>query len=324
MNISSPPSKRPKQMKQTTLCFRKSSTTTSTSSTSTSTNLAVTSPPTTSPVFADISIQTSQQRYVAALAEIDDTVSILNAWREEAISAFHSLFCELTEKAEAIGVTLSCPRLAKRSVYRHNAMPGGDNDIIMDAEAYYRINVFAVALDEVVADISARFADHQRKSLMLHYVLPDKIVAPSASFDDISSVVDRYASFLNNSVAVIHTEYLLWQQLWKRRVQKNDVIPKTAIAAINTCPASIYPNIFKLLQILATLPVSTAEPERIFSKVEHTLTDIRSSMSEERLEALILLQAHRDRVLQLDTQTIINRFASFGSRRLPFVLNMQY
>jgi len=65
-------------------------------------------------------------------------------------------------------------------------------------------------LDEVVAYISARFADHQQKSLMLHHVQPNKIVASSASFDDIRSVVDRYASFLNNSVAVIHTEYLLF------------------------------------------------------------------------------------------------------------------
>jgi len=66
--------------------------------------------------------------------------------------------------------------------------------------------------------------------------------------------------------------------------------------------------------------VSTAEPERIFSKVERTLTDVRSSMSEERLEALILLQAHRDRVLGIDAETVVNRFAVAGSRRLPFTL----
>jgi hypothetical protein len=41
-----------------------------------------------------------------------------------------------------------------------------------------------------------------------------------------------------------------------------------------------------MLKILATLPVSSCEPERIFSKVEHTMTAIRASMSEERLEAL--------------------------------------
>jgi hypothetical protein len=46
-----------------------------------------------------------------------------------------------------------------------------------------------------------------------------------------------------------------------------------------------------MLKILATLPVSSCEPERIFSKVEHTMTAIRASMAEERLEALILLPA---------------------------------
>jgi len=43
-----------------------------------------------------------------------------------------------------------------------------------------------------------------------------------------------------------------------------------------TCPTSIYPNIFNILQIFATLPVSIAGPERIFSEVKHTLTDIRT------------------------------------------------
>jgi hypothetical protein len=43
-----------------------------------------------------------------------------------------------------------------------------------------------------------------------------------------------------------------------------------------------------MLKIFATLPISSCEPERIFSKVEHTMTAIRASMSEERLEALIV------------------------------------
>jgi len=35
--------------------------------------------------------------------------------------------------------------------------------------------------------------------------------------------------------------------------------------------------------------VSTAEPERMFSKVDSTLTEIRSTMSEDRLEAVVNL-----------------------------------
>ena len=56
----------------------------------------------------------------------------------------------------------------------------------------------------------------------------------------------------------------------------------------------MLPNIFTLLQILATLPVSTAEPERVFSRVTQTMTALRASVAEDRLEALILIQIYRD------------------------------
>jgi hypothetical protein len=56
------------------------------------------------------------------------------------------------------------------------------------------------------------------------------------------------------------------------------------------------------------------EPERIFSKVERTLIATGTSMSEERLDALILLQAHRESLLS--TEAIINEFATVSARRL--------
>ena len=74
----------------------------------------------------------------------------------------------------------------------------------------------------------------------------------------------------------------------------------------------------RLLQILATLPLSTAEPERMFSKVHLALTDIRSTMSEDRLEALVLMKAHRRRVIDLTNSQIIDKFAASSSRKFSF------
>jgi len=71
------------------------------------------------------------------------------------------------------------------------------------------------------------------------------------------------------------------------------------------------------LQILATMPVTTAEPERVFSRVERTATAIRN-MDETRLEALILLQSHRDRTPS--SEDVLNKFASAEARRLKLVL----
>ena len=72
----------------------------------------------------------------------------------------------------------------------------------------------------------------------------------------------------------------------------------------------------KLLQILATLPVTT---ERMSSKVDLALRDIRCRMSEDRLEALLLMQAHRKRVIDFTNTDIINKFVASSSQTQLFI-----
>ena len=67
----------------------------------------------------------------------------------------------------------------------------------------------------------------------------------------------------------------------------------------------IFSNIHILLKILTTLPVTTAEVERLFSTLNNTLAAIRSNMPEDRLESLLLIQVHRERTLSIEK--IINR-----------------
>jgi hypothetical protein len=52
--------------------------------------------------------------------------------------------------------------------------------------------------------------------------------------------------------------------------------------------------------------------------MDRTLTAIRATMEEDRLEALLLLQIHREHTPQIET--VINRFATSAARRLNFVL----
>ena len=68
--------------------------------------------------------------------------------------------------------------------------------------------------------------------------------------------------------------------------------------------------------MLAVLPVTSAKAERLFSKVTRTLTALRSTMTEDRLKALILLQAHREKLPATDE--VVDRFAASGARRLDF------
>ena len=94
---------------------------------------------------------------------------------------------------------------------------------------------------------------------------------------------------------------------------------RSTIDAVNQCPTAALPIMHCMLTILATLPVCTAEAEITFSKVERTLTALRSTMTEDRLDALILLQSHNE--LLPDTASIVERFASCEGAKRSLVLN---
>jgi len=68
--------------------------------------------------------------------------------------------------------------------------------------------------------------------------------------------------------------------------------PKTALDAYRACNASLYPNPSILLQVLVTLPVTTATAERSFSTLKWLKTYLRSSMRDERLTPLALIHVH--------------------------------
>lgn len=76
----------------------------------------------------------------------------------------------------------------------------------------------------------------------------------------------------NNAIAEL--------RLWRAKLQRSGIIPKTGIDALSECNSEIYPNINLLLKILCTLPVSTTTPERMFSALKRVKTYLRNTMSE--------------------------------------------
>ena len=67
-----------------------------------------------------------------------------------------------------------------------------------------------------------------------------------------------------------------------------------------------YPSLAVLIQILATLPVTTATYERSFSALKYLKTYLRNTTKEVRLNGLALLCVHRD--IGLDFEQVIAEF----------------
>ena len=75
-----------------------------------------------------------------------------------------------------------------------------------------------------------------------------------------------------------------------------------------------FPSIFVLLQILATIPITTCQCERCISRLRLLKTYLRSTMTQERLNGLAMLNIHCDKDFDLDD--IVNRFALKKERRM--------
>ncbi len=168
-----------------------------------------------------------------------------------------------------------------------------------------------------MADFGERFTEHFAKTAALSALIPSVVGSVSwfKMVQDLKPAFDKFASFLPDCEEVVKAEFVSWKSQWDTfeeiidssesdRENENEISvasasvgkrkPNSAIRAINACYEEIYPNIFVLLTILATLPVKTCEAERLFSRVERTLSAIRSTMGEKRLESLLLMQSPRE------------------------------
>ncbi|XP_077301040.1 uncharacterized protein LOC143921563 [Arctopsyche grandis] len=78
----------------------------------------------------------------------------------------------------------------------------------------------------------------------------------------------------------------------------------------------------KLLKILITTPMTTAEPERCFSTLNKIKTYLRNTMSQERLTALSMLSIEKDMIRKLTNfnEKVIDKFANSKNRQMDFVL----
>ncbi|EDO33687.1 predicted protein, partial [Nematostella vectensis] len=110
----------------------------------------------------------------------------------------------------------------------------------------------------------------------------------------------------------LQAELLLWERLWKGR-DNREVIPDTLRLHWRIL-TDAYVNIYFMLKILITLPISSASCERSISSLRNLKTYLRSTMTEDRLNGLALMYTHKD--MDLDLDRIIDLFAQLHPRRM--------
>ena len=136
-------------------------------------------------------------------------------------------------------------------------------------------------------------------------------------FHALLPAVEMYQAFIDDSHDKLRAEFEL---LWKQRYHAAAEPPKTARDAHTACNASLYPNLSILLQVLVTLPVTTATPQRSFSVLKRLMTYLRSSMGDERLTSLALIHVGlHEQTTPIEPVYVVDKFALTGPLKLNFL-----
>lgn len=110
----------------------------------------------------------------------------------------------------------------------------------------------------------------------------------------LSGIHDAVKFYLGDIVSA-HTlaaKLALWMSKCSRIVEAD--CPACALQAVSMGKSEFFPNIYHLLCVLATLPLSTSKPERTFSTQRKLKKYLRNPMKQERLTGLALISVHRE------------------------------
>lgn len=168
-------------------------------------------------------------------------------------------------------------------------------------------------LDHLITELNSRFAPESSQNAIEFMKLLPSAIKPSPTLQccDFKNILKVCDDDLPSSVS-FQSELQLWQQKW---ASENEIAaelnnPEKVLAHTDD---DFFPNIHVLLRIMGTLPVTSCECERSISMLRILKTPLRSTMTQDRLNALAMLYCHRDVKL---TPEVVEEFARRHPRRM--------
>ena len=117
----------------------------------------------------------------------------------------------------------------------------------------------------------------------------------------------------------VEAELDQWEIFWKNQSQKGNCLLTTIATTLTTLDErkGWFPNLYRVMCLVAVVPASSNACERSISKLRLIKTYLRSTMRQERLSNLALINIHRE--IELIPEVILDIFAIQFSRRLELV-----
>ena len=87
------------------------------------------------------------------------------------------------------------------------------------------------------------------------------------------------------------------------------------IQTLSAPKRDFFCEIVKVTKLLLTMPATNAESERSFSALRRVKTWLRSTMTQQRLNHVMILHIHKDMIDKLDLKRVAQDFTDKNERR---------
>ena len=209
------------------------------------------------------------------------------------------------------------PRRCARQIQRNNVPATTPSE-------YYKRAISIPMLDHLESEINSRFTELQKTAAKGMSIAPATLcVATTAASvkeldKNIYRLVTNYMADLEDDRDLVKEEIHQWKIEWQDVAEEDR--RNTAASALKTCDKRRFPNVKRLLRILCTLPLTSAECERTFSCTRRLKFYLRSTVNAERFNGLALLATHRSKDINLIN--VRRRFINMHKRRMELLYDI--
>ena len=159
-------------------------------------------------------------------------------------------------------------------------------------------SLFSTAIPCILSEFKARF-NNENLHMYKAYDTFDASKATYLDFYSLEGLRKKYSEDLKINNTLLKSE----MERAKIITAQGGVISK-----------SLYPNLMKINNLVLTLPITSATVERSFSAFGRIMTKARNSLSSERAAEFVVLAMNRDKIPEINLDTVLNKWANLKSR----------
>lgn len=211
--------------------------------------------------------------------------------------------CTVNNSEECLQYKDESKRVKRRKMFADETK---EHDTEFRGRQNFKINVFYLICDSLVQELNKRMESYSEIDSCFKCFFTENNEDINKS---LTNICEKYRKDID--ATCLPEEFEQFKILCNNTHSENLVEKFKQVLGVR----STFPNITTILEILLTIPISNASAERSFSVLKRVKTYLRSTMGQEKLEALSLLQIESHCLKKLNTDDIIKTFAKNKARK---------